>query len=44
MPKINLESSKHKTGFRTKDGDTWEPFKVELHQLGLLEAWHVHLG
>jgi hypothetical protein len=26
MPKINRESSKHKTEFRTKDGDTWEPY------------------
>jgi hypothetical protein len=26
MPTINRESSKHKTGFRTKEGDTWEPF------------------
>ena len=26
MPQINTEKSKHKTGFRTKDGDSWEPY------------------
>ena len=26
MPQINTPSAKHKTGFRTKDGNTWEPY------------------
>lgn len=29
MPNINRPSRKHETNFRTKDGDTWEPFKDE---------------
>jgi hypothetical protein len=37
MPNINRESSKHKTGFRTKDGHTWEPFKDEK-QIALVVA------
>ncbi|WP_165220539.1 hypothetical protein [Aquisphaera insulae] len=31
MPRINRESSKHETNFRTSDGSTWEPFKNEEH-------------
>ena len=29
MPNINRPSRKHETNFRTRDGDTWEPFKDE---------------
>lgn len=37
MPQINLSSSKHKTGFRTKDGDTWEPY-TDDKKVALLTA------
>jgi hypothetical protein len=37
MPQINRESSKHKTGFHTKEGDRWEPFKDEK-QIALMIA------
>jgi hypothetical protein len=37
MPQINRESLKHKTGFRTKDGDTWEPY-TDDKQIALVTA------
>lgn len=37
MPQINTASSKHKTGFRTKDGNTWEPY-ADDKQIKLVTA------
>ncbi|QEH35873.1 hypothetical protein OJF2_44300 [Aquisphaera giovannonii] len=31
MPRINKEGSKHESNFRTRDGNTWEPFKDAGH-------------
>src|SRR4051812_7235047 len=31
MPNINRPVRKHETNFRTRDGDTWEPFTDERH-------------
>jgi len=31
MPNINRPARKHETNFRTRDGDTWEPFTDERH-------------
>ena len=37
MPQINTPSSKHKTGFRTADGNTWEPY-TDDKQIKVLTA------
>src|SRR4051794_27419395 len=39
MPNINRPVRKHKTGFRTKDGDFWEPFTDEKHITIMINAF-----
>lgn len=41
MPNINRPVRKHETNFRTKDGDTWEPFKDEKHIEMMIGAFMV---
>jgi hypothetical protein len=39
MPNINRPVRKHETNFRTKDGDSWQPFTDETHITLMINAF-----
>ena len=41
MPNINRPSLKHKTNFKTKDGDRWLPFEDDAQINQMIEAFMV---
>jgi hypothetical protein len=41
VPNINRPSLKHKTNFKTKDGDRWLPFEDDAHINQMIEAFMV---